>query len=307
MERLAEIAEIRWWPREEAPSPEELRELCADCDAALVMAQNRVDGAFLAACPKLRWIVTVSAGYENLDLEEIERRGVQAANVPGVLAEAVADATWGLMLAASRRIVEADRFIRDGAWQRVDIDVMVGWDAYGANLGIVGFGQVGEAVARRASGFSMVVHHTSRQRRDSELSTWMPLDELLSTSDLVAVTVSLNPSSTRLIADGELSLMKPSAILVNTSRGQVVDQAALAESLRTGKLRAAALDVFEQEPIGADHPLLNVPNLIVTPHLASGSVRTRERTVETAVASLESALAGGPLLNCLTGASASTP
>jgi glyoxylate reductase len=305
VERLAAIADINWWTRDEAPTADELRELCADCDAALVMAQNRVDGSFLAGCPRLRWIVTVSAGYENLDLDEIERRGVMAANVPGVLAEAVADATWGLMLAASRRIVEGDRYIRDGEWQRVDIDVMVGWDVYGKTLGIVGFGQVGEAVARRASGFSMTVQHTSRQQRETEHSTWVPLDELLTTSDIVAVTVSLNPSSVRLIAERELSLMKPTAILVNTSRGQVVDQAALAERLRTGRLRAAALDVFEQEPIGPDHPLLNVPNLIVTPHLASGSVRTRERTVDSAVASLESALAGGPLLNSLTRASSS--
>jgi glyoxylate reductase len=301
VERLAAIADIRWWSRDEAPTPDELRELCAGCDAALVMAQNRVDGAFLAGCPRLRWVVTVSAGYENLDLDEIKRRGVMAANVPGVLAEAVADATWGLMLAASRRIVEGDRYIRAGDWQRVDIDVMVGWDVYGKTLGIVGFGQVGEAVARRASGFSMVVQHTSRQQRASDHSTWVPLDELLTTSDIVAVTVALNPSSVRLIAERELSLMKPTAILVNTSRGQVVDQTALAERLRTGRLRAAALDVFEQEPIGPDHPLLNVPNLIVTPHLASGSVRTRERTVDSAVASLESALAGGPLLNRLTG------
>jgi glyoxylate reductase len=303
VERLAAIADINWWSREEAPSPDELRDLCADCDAALVMAQNRVDGPFLSGCPKLRWIVTVSAGYENLDLDEIERRGVMAANVPGVLAEAVADATWGLMLAASRRIVDGDRYIREGAWQRVDIDVMVGWDVYGKTLGIVGFGQVGEAVARRASGFSMVVQHSSRRPRDGEHSTWVPLDELLTTSDIVAVTVSLNPSSVRLIGERELSLMKPTAILVNTSRGQVVDQAALAERLRAGRLRAAALDVFEQEPLGPGHPLLDVPNLIVTPHLASGSVRTRERTVDSAVASLESALAGGPLLNCLTGAS----
>lgn len=301
VERLAAIADINWWTRDEAPSPEELRDLCGDCDAALVMAQNRVDDAFLAGCPKLRWVVTVSAGYENLDLDEIRRRGVVAANVPGVLAEAVADATWGLMLAASRRIVEADRYIREGSWQRVDIDVMVGWDVYGKTLGIVGFGQVGQAIARRASGFSMVVQHTSRQQRASEHSAWVPLDALLTTSDIVAVTVSLNPSSTRLIAGRELSLMKPTAILVNTSRGQVVDQAALAQRLRAGLLRAAALDVFEQEPIGPGHPLLDVPNLIVTPHLASGSVRTRERTVDSAVASLEFALAGGPLLNSLTG------
>jgi glyoxylate reductase len=299
--RLDSIGTVRWWPSSGAPTPSDLAQLLDGCDAALVMSRDRIDTALIDACPDLKWIVTVSAGYENLDLEALRARGVSAANVPGVLAETVADSAWALMLAAARRTVEGDRYIRGGGWDRVDLDVMVGWDVHGANLGIVGFGEVGRAVARRAQGFAMTVRHNSRTPTSHRDSMWTPLEELLSVSDIVVIAVALNESTVGLISPERLQLLKPSAVVVNISRGAVVAQDELARRLRAGSLRAAALDVFQFEPIGAQDALLDVPNLIVTPHIASASVRTRERTVDVAVRNLEAALAGNRMPNELTG------
>jgi len=246
----------------------------------------------LDACPRLRTVVTASAGYDHLALKELTERGIVAANVLGVLAETVADTTWALMLAVNRRIVEGDHYVRAGQWEAVEFDVLVGRDVYGARLGIVGYGAVGRAVARRAAGFNMSVTHFSRTKADDDHSKWVPLEELLASAEIVTIHVALNDATRGLISRSALALMKSDAIIVNTARGALIDQAALADALRSGRLRGAALDVFEREPLHPDDPLLQVPNLIVTPHIGSASALTRARTIERAAEAIITALKG---------------
>ncbi|PZR98727.1 MAG: D-glycerate dehydrogenase [Candidatus Nephthysia bennettiae] len=297
--RLEAIGTVVRFSEPHPPNPQELAELAADAEALLCTSNERIDAWLLDRCPRLRVVATASAGSDHLDLAELTRRQIAAANVPGVLTETVADTTWGLILAAVRRIVDGDRFVRAGDWARVDLDVMVGLDLHGGTLGIVGYGGVGRAVARRAAGFEMTVRHYDRETASDEHSTWQPLDELLSQSDVVTVHTPLTVETRHLISARELALMKPTAVLVNTSRGPVVDQVALATALQEERLFAAALDVFEVEPIPLDDPLLELDNCIAVPHIASASVRTREQTVSLAVNNIIAALSGRPLITSL--------
>jgi glyoxylate reductase len=293
--RLRDIGVVVVPERPGPPSREALLGLAAQADVLLCTSNERIDSELIDRCSRLRLVVTASAGQDHLDLKALTARGVAAANVPGVLTETVADTTWGLILAATRRLVEGDRFVREGRWSHVDLDVMVGLNVYGRTLGIIGYGGIGRAVARRAQGFQMAVLHHSRTRRDGEGSTWKPLDELLSTSDVVSIHAPLTPETRHLISARELALMKPDAVLVNTARGAIVDQAALLEALREHRIYAAALDVFESEPIAPDDPLLQQANCIVEPHIGSASEVARRRTIEVAVDNVLAWLAGKPL------------
>ena len=298
LDRLAEHVEVVRYAGAAAPTLDQLVPLLGRADGLLSMTTDRVDAHLLDAAPRLRVVSNAGVGTDNLDLPELTARGIPAGNTPGVLVETTADLAFALILAASRRVVEADRYVREGRWQDVSFDLLLGQDVHAATLGIVGYGAIGRAVARRGHGFDMTVIHHSRTRRDDELSHWVSLDELLRSADIVSVHTPLTAETRGLIGERELRLMKPSAVLVNTSRGPVVDQAALAAALAQGRIFAAGLDVAAIEPIPPDEPLLRLPNCIVLPHIGSASLATRSAMVELAVDNILAGLAGDRLPRC---------
>jgi glyoxylate reductase len=287
LDRLAGAGhELDVWPESDPPPPAALADGAREADGLLCLLTDRVDSRLLDAAPGLRAIANYAVGTDNIDLDAATVRGIPVGNTPDVLTETTADLAFGLMLAVARRLVEADRFVRDGRWGEWSPDVLLGHDLHGATLGIVGYGRIGKAVARRAQGFGMTVLHG------------IPLDELLERSDFVSLHVPLTPETKGLIGARELELMKPTAILVNTARGPLVDTDALANALQNGQIAGAGLDVTDPEPLSPDHPLLNSPGLMVAPHIGSASYRTREAMADMAVDNLLAALAGEPMPHC---------
>jgi glyoxylate reductase len=305
VERLARVCELDVWSERSAPPPEALADRVAAADGLLCLLTDRVDAALLARAPRLRAISTVSAGVDHIDLGAATARAVPVGHTPGVLTETTADLTFALLLAAARRVPEGDRFVRDGSWrpERVwEPDLLLGADVYGATLGVVGLGAIGRAVARRARGFGMRVLSWSRAPRplDDHEGFVEPvgLPQLLARSDFVSVHVALAPETRGLLAAAAFDAMKPGAILVNTARGGIVDETALAAALQAGRLAAAGLDVFEREPLAATSPLLGLPNVVLTPHIGSASRATRGRMAELAVENLLAALDGRRMPAC---------
>lgn len=279
----------------ELPRPDLLRRV-RDCEGLLCLLTDRVDGELLAAAPRLRAVSTFSVGYDHIDLKACASRGVRVTNTPGVLTETVADFAWALLLAAARRVVEGDHWIRRGRYHGWDPMLLLGVDVHGKTLGLVGFGRIGQAVARRARGFSMKVlyHdvHPASQDVERECGALrVPLAELLASSDFVSVHAALDSGSRHLIGERELAGMKPGAFLINTSRGAVVDEKALVRALEGGRLGGAALDVFEREPL-LEPGLRQRPNALLQPHLASATGETRTRMAEMAADGLLDSLAG---------------
>lgn len=289
LDRLAATHTVRTWPEQMPPPPERLRELAADADGLLCLLSDRVDTALLDAAPRLRAVAVMAVGYDNVDLAATRARGIPVGNTPGVLTESTADLTWALLLAAARRLPEAERAARDGSWRTWEPAGWMGLELAGATLGIVGWGRIGQAVARRAAGFGMHVLHTDVVGGD------VGLDELLERADVVSLHVPLDEGTRGLIGAAALSRMKRDAILVNTARGPIVDGDALAAALRDGVIGAAALDVTDPEPLPAGHPLLDAPNLIVVPHIGSATHATRARMAAMAVDNLLAALDGAPM------------
>jgi lactate dehydrogenase-like 2-hydroxyacid dehydrogenase len=245
-------------------------------------------------------VSNLAVGYDNIDLAACARRGVPVGNTPGVLTQATADLAFALLLAVARRLPESERFVRDDRWVTWDPLLLLGREVSGQTLGIIGFGRIGQEVARRARGFGMRVLYHSRSRApgsvETELgATMVDLDTLLGTSDVVSVHVNLTPETRHLIDARALARMRPGAILINTSRGPVVDQAALADALRSGHLFGAGLDVTDPEPMRADDPLLALPNCLVLPHVASATDTTRARMAEKAARNVLAGLRGEPL------------
>jgi glyoxylate reductase len=298
---LAGRAAVEIWPQRRAPTPEELASGASDADGLLCLLTDRVDAAFLARCPGLRAVSSVSVGVDHVDLAAATARGVPVGHTPGVLTETTADLAWALLLAAARRVAEGDRFVRAGSWrpERVwEPDMLLGRDVHGATLGIVGLGAIGRAVARRATGFGMRVLGWSRTPARVPGVEWTALDALLARSDFVSVHVPLTPETRGLLDAAALARMKPGAILVNTARGGLVDEEALAAALRDGRLGGAALDVFAREPLDPASPLLALPNVVLTPHIGSASTATRARMAELAVRNLLAALDGERMPHC---------
>jgi glyoxylate reductase len=272
---------------------DELVALAHESDAIVCLLTDRIDAAVLkAGAPRLKVVATVAVGYDNIDVGAAVAHGIAVCNTPGVLDETTADLAFLLILAAARRAWEAESDLRGGRWPGWDIDQYLGRDVHGAVLGVVGFGRIGQAVARRATGFGMeVVHHT---RRDTGLPGWRgDLDRLLAESDIVTLHVPLTAETRHLIDARRLRLMKRDAVLVNTSRGPVVDEGALADALETGVIFAAGLDVFEREP--EVHPrLLTAPRTVLLPHIGSASLATRRRMAQVAAENVRAVLAGEP-------------
>lgn len=290
-------------PRDAVLSRAELLEAIGGRDGLLLTGQDRLDEQALdAAGPRLRAVANYAVGYDNVDLPALTARGIGFSNTPDVLTEATADLTWALLLAAARRIAEGDRFVRSGRWQGWGPMQMLGPDVAGQALGLVGAGRIGCAVARRAMGFGMAVLYFNRSPRPelerASRAARMDLDGLLARADFVSIHLPLTAETRHIIGRRELELMKPTAVLVNTSRGPVVDEAALAAALREGTIAAAGLDVYEKEPVV--HPdLLRLENVVLAPHLGSATHQTRAKMAEVAAGCLVAMLRGECPPQCL--------
>lgn len=298
IDRLAEVFEIERNDSDKPFAKPQLIERLRDKHGAMLMGGEPIDDEVLDAAPHLRAVCNCAAGFDNFDLDAITRRGVIATNTPEVSNESVADFAWALMLAAARRVTDADQFVRSGQWQGFAYNLMLGTDLYRSTLGIVGMGRIGQAIAKRAAGFGMRVLYDNRTRLSPEIEAACAAqratrDELLSQSDHVVLALSYGPDSHHAIGQPQFARMKRNATLINIARGGVVDDVALAAALKAGVIGAAALDVFEGEP--AVHPsLLDAPNLTMTPHMASASVATRRALANLAVDNLIAALGHGP-------------
>ncbi|MCS7206440.1 MAG: D-glycerate dehydrogenase [Dehalococcoidia bacterium] len=305
VQRLAQECQVSVWDSDTpVPRPVLLRE-ARDCDGLLTLLTERIDKELMDGAPRLRVVSNMAVGYDNIDIPEATRRGILVGHTPRVLTKTTADFAWALLMAAARLVVQGDRDVRQGKWRTWEPLGWLGQDVHGATLGIVGLGQIGLEVAKRAQGFEMRILYYDSVRRSPEEEAryrleYVPtLEALLPQCDFVTLHTPLTPQTYHLIGAPQLRLMKPTAVLVNTSRGKVVDQKALYEALRDGIIWAAALDVTEEEPIPPNDPLLTLPNCIITPHIASASFATRKAMANLAVANLLAGLKGQPMPACV--------
>jgi len=286
LERLSAEHEVEVWEGAMPPPAEELRAKVADVEGLLSLLTDRIDAELLAAAPRLRAVANYAIGFDNVDLDAIAERGIPVGVTPDVLTDATADLAWALMLAAARRLVEARQAVLDGEWRTWEPQGWLGVDVHGATLAVVGAGRIGRAVAKRASGFEMDV---------VMVDIGDDLHAALGRADFVSLHTPLTPETRHLIDADAIAAMKPSAILVNTARGPIVDKVALADALREGRLAGAALDVTDPEPLPPDDPLLSAPNLLVVPHIASATKTARAAMADRAVDNLLAALDGRPM------------
>jgi glyoxylate reductase len=301
--RLGKHVELQVWEDELPPPREALLERVQNVDGLITLLTDKVDAALLAAAPSLRAVSNVAVGYDNIDVPACSARRIPVGNTPGVLTETTADFAFAMLMGLARRVAEADAYVRAGRWRTWSPTLLLGADIHGATLGLVGLGQIGAAVARRARGFGMRVLYVNR-RPHPELETELGLRRvdkatLLAESDFLSLHVPLTPETRHWVGRAELAAMKPGAMLINTARGPVVDQAALAEALAQGKLGGAALDVTDPEPLPLDSPLLKLPNVLLAPHIASASHATRGLMASMAVDNLLAALEGRRPPNCV--------
>lgn len=298
---VREACDMDLWDGDLPPPRDELLRRVAGVDGALTLLTDKVDDEFLdAAGPQLRVVSNYAVGFDNIDVAACARRGIPVGNTPGVLTDTTADLAWTLLMAAARRVAEGDRYVRDGRWKTWGPLLLLGPDVHGATIGIVGFGRIGQAVARRAAGFGMrILYHDVNELPASVTdplgAVYTPLDDLLAQSDYVSLHVNLTPDTRHLIDARTLGLMRPTAVLVNTSRGPVVDQAALADALEQDVIFAAALDVTDPEPIPMDDRLVGRDDCLIVPHIASASRATRGKMAQMAAANLIAGVRGEAL------------
>lgn len=299
---LARYCDLNVWMGPGLMPDAELREELAGCDGLVCLLTDRVDAPLLASVPDLSFVSSMSVGVDHVDVAALNERSIPLGHTPGVLVDTTADAAFGLLLAAARRMAEADRFVRQGQWRPENAwspDFFTGKDVSGATLGIIGLGEIGQAVARRASPFGMNVLGWNRSPRELPGIEAVSLEELLLRSDFVSVHVALTDDTRYLLDAQRIAMMKPGAVLVNTARGGVVDEVALAAALKSGALYAAGIDVFEQEPVPADNPLVDLPNVVLAPHIGSATVITRARMADIAVENAIAALQGQAMPHCV--------
>jgi glyoxylate reductase len=287
-------------PLDRPPQKDEILAGIREAQAVICTLNERFDGAMLAAAPSLRVIANYAVGYNNIELDAAKARGVVVTNTPDVLTNATADITWALILAVARRVVEGDQLVRQNRWAGWSPTQLLGVDLSGKTLGIIGMGRIGQAVARRAAGFEMTVLYWTRGKRPlpSSHASWqrVPFDELLRRSDFLSLHVPLTPETTHLVDEAVLRLMKPTAYLINASRGPVVDEAALVNALREGRLAGAGLDVYEREP--ELHPgLRELSQVVLLPHLGSATIETRIKMGLMCVENVLAVLGGKPAPN----------
>jgi glyoxylate reductase len=292
LDRLAAEHEVEVWPDRLPPRPGDLRARVPEVDGLLTLLSDRIHHELLDAAPRLRAISNYAVGVDNVDLAAATERRIPVGNTPDVLTEATADLAVALMLAIARRLAEGDAFVRRGDWLTWDPTLLLGRDLHDATVGIVGLGRIGRAVQRRVEGFGARVVHTSS-------SGGVTLEELLERSDFVTIHCPLTPDTRGLIGDEALERMKPTAYLVNTARGEIVDTPALVRALNSGAIAGAALDVTDPEPLSGGHVLLDAPNLLVVPHIGSATHAAREAMADMAVDNLLAGLAGERMRHCV--------
>jgi len=286
LEPLRRRCDVTMWPHERPPTADELIAACRGMDALVCLLTEKIDAGVLAAAPTLKIVANVAVGFDNLDIDAGTAAGVIMTNTPGVLDDTTADLAFALLMAAARRLPEGDRLVRSGRWDGWGIMQLLGHDVHHGRLGIVGFGRIGRGVARRARGFEMKVSYHDAQRVPADVerefgATYLPFEELLAESDFVSVHVPLTPETHHLIDRRALKRMKPTAVLINTSRGPVIDESALVDALRERVIAAAGLDVYEHEPKLAAG-LADVPNVVLLPHIGSASFATRGKMAQIA-------------------------
>ncbi|MGY5855680.1 MAG: D-glycerate dehydrogenase [Candidatus Thorarchaeota archaeon] len=300
LDMLSGRFEVSVWPSEHPPSSKEIIDEARNCEGLITLLSDPIDANMISQLPNLKVIAQYAVGYDNIDINEATRRGIIVTNTPGVLTETTADLTWSLIMSTTRRIVEADQYIRGGKWNVAwGPELLLGSDIHGATLGLIGMGRIGRAVAKRAQGFNMKILFHSRSHNEeiaaleklvSAQST--SLETLLRESDIVSIHVPLTSETHHMIGEVELGMMKKGAILVNTSRGQVIDQDAVYSALISGYLGGAGLDVFREEPIPKDSPLLGLTNVVLVPHIGSASNKTRTTMATMCAENIVAALNG---------------
>lgn len=303
LELIKDFCEVNLWESELPPSRDELMRRVQGVDGLLCLLTDKVDGEVMdAAGEQLKVISNFAVGYDNIDVNAATARKLPVGNTPDVLTDATADFAFTLMLSAGRRVLEGDRYVRAGKWQTWGPMLLLGTEMRGSTLGLVGFGRIGKAMARRAVGFDMrvIYYDPSETRQDPDVkATRVDFETLLEESDFISLHTPLTPDTHHLIDSEALSMMKPSAVLVNTSRGAVVDMDALYEALKFKRIFAAGLDVTEPEPLPADHPLLTLDNIVIVPHIASASKTARDKMAWLAAKNLIAGLKGDHLPNCV--------
>jgi len=299
LKKVLEFCDAEVWEGELPPPREVLLEKVKDCEGLLCLLTDRIDAELMDHAPKLRVVSNYAVGYDNIDVDAATERGIAVGNTPGVLTDTTADFAWALLMAGARRVVEGMDYVRAGKWKTWGPMLLLGRDVHGATLGLIGLGRIGSAMAKRAKGFDMrVIYYDPFRREDLEKELnieYVDLDTVLREADFVSIHTPLTPETRGLMNAEAFEKMKPTAILVNSARGPIVDTMALYEALRDGKIAYAALDVTDPEPLPADHPLLTLSNVVVCPHTASASIATRGKMAEMAADNLIAGLKGESL------------
>ena len=303
VELLQNVVETRIWPEELPPSYQTLLQSVQGMDGLITLLSDKVDKQLIeAAGAGLKVISQYAVGVDNIDLEEATRRGIPVGHTPGVLTETTADFAWALLMAAARRVVESDRSTRKGEWKTWGPMTFLGYDVHGSTLGIVGFGRIGQAVARRAQGFGMRVLysdlHPNAEIEKQIPAEYVPFSELLADSDFVTIHTPLSSETFHLFGDHQFEMMKSNAVLINTARGSIIDPDALHRALKNKTIAYAAIDVAEPEPLPKDSPLLQLDNIIIAPHIASASYKTRTKMATMAAENLLAGLKGERVPYC---------
>jgi len=303
LDLIEQFAELELWPDDEPPSPEQLMEAMSNVDGAIINVMDRIDAPLLDAAPKLRVLSQVAAGLDNIDIPEATKRDIMVGYTPGVLAKSTADLAFALLLAVARRVVESDKWVREGNWKISHHPMFwLGSEVNGSTLGILGLGGIGLEMAKRGLGFDMkVLYHSRTRKRDLEKEyglKYASFKRVLAESDFLSIHVPLTPQTNHFIGEKQLKMMKPSSILVNLSRGPVVDTDALHQALTKGTIAGAGLDVFDPEPVPTDHPILGLDNVVVLPHIGSASNRSRRDMHLLAARNLVAGLNGNRLEEC---------
>ena len=295
--KLADKFEVKMWDTADQPVPREiLIEEVKEMDGLFCLLTETIDREVIENAPKLKVIANMAVGFNNIDIQTAAEKGIVVTNTPGVLTETTADLTFALLMATARRVVEASDYLRNGEWKTWSPMQLSGQDIHGTTLGIIGMGGIGQALVKRAKGFDMNVIYYNRSRKpalEKDMGIqYMELKELLRKSDYISILIPYSSEVHHLIGEKELKLMKKSAILINTARGGIVDEAALCHALKTGEIWAAGLDVFEEEPVNLESPLLALPNVVTLPHIGSASEKTRLKMADLAAENLIRVLNG---------------
>lgn len=297
VDKLTKVCEVKMWEKEEEPVPREiLQKEMQDVDGLYCLLTETIDEHLLNLAPKLKIVSNMAVGYNNIDVAAATKKGIMVTNTPGVLTETTADLTFALLMATARRLVEASDYLRNGSWKTWSPMQLTGQDIYGATLGIFGLGRIGEAVAKRAQGFGMKILYHNRSRKlevEEQLGIqYAEKETLLREADFVCVLTPYTPETKNYIGAAELSLMKSTACLINTARGGIVNEEALYQALKDGVILASGIDVFEEEPVLINHPLLSLPNVTALPHIGSASTNTRLKMAMLAAENLLQGLQG---------------